>query len=330
MKSLARLVTLGLSVLMAPTPAQTQQAAKLHRIGVLDRASMALNGANLDAFRRGMREFGYVEGQNLILEYRYADDYRYNQGSLVDLATELVRLKVDVILTRGTPQALAAKDATRTIPVVMAASGDPVGTGIVASLARPGGNVTGLSALVVDLGAKRLELLREMVPGIGRIAGLFNMSNPAVPSEWKEVETAAHAMGLTPQLLDVRTAESLERAFDLAITQRADALVVGIDGLTQTNQQLITGLAAKNRLPAIYASRDFVTAGGLLSYGVNYPGLYYRAASYVDKILKGAQPADLPVEQPIAFELIINLKTAKALGLDVPPTLLARADEVIE
>jgi putative ABC transport system substrate-binding protein len=287
---------------------------------------MALNAANLDAFRQGLREFGYVEGQNVVIDYRYTEG---RDDRLADLATELVRLKVDLILTRGTPAALAAKQATGTIPVVMAASGDPLGTGIVASLARPGGNVTGLSAFVRDLQAKRVELLSEMVPGIARVAGLFNMSNPALPLEWKEVEMAARSLGIQPQLLDVRTPEDLGRAFDAAITQRADALVVGIDGLTQTHRRPIADLAAQHRLPAIYAGREFVDAGGLISYGVSYADLYYRAASFVNKIFKGTKPADLPVEQPTTFELVINLKTAQALGLTIPPTLLFQADEVI-
>jgi putative ABC transport system substrate-binding protein len=318
------LIALGL--LAAPLAAEAQQARKVYRIGVLERTSMALSAANLGAFRQGLREFRYVEGQNLVIEYRYAEG---RDDRLADLATELVRLKVDLILARGTPAALAAKNATGTIPVVMAASGDPLGTGIVASLARPGGNVTGLSAFVRELQAKRVELLSEMVPGIARVAGLFNMSNPAIPLEWKEVEMAARSLGIQPQLLDVRTLEDLGRAFDAAITQRADVLVVGINGLTQTNRRLIVDLAAKHRLPAIYAGREFVDAGGLISYGVSYPDLYYRAASFVNKIFKGTKPADLPVEQPTKFELVINLKTAQALGLTIPPMLLFQADEVI-
>jgi putative ABC transport system substrate-binding protein len=323
----------GVSTLLAvPLAVEAQQVGKVYHIGVLDRTPMALNVTNLDAFRQGLREFGYVEGQNFVIEYRYSQEYRYTEDSerLASLAKELVRANVDVIVTRGTPQALAAKRVTGTIPVVMAASGDPVGAGIVASLARPGVNVTGLSAFVVGLSAKRIELLREMAPGMARVAGLFNMSNPAIPPEWKEAEKAARALGIQPQLLDVRTAEDLGRAFDGATMQRADALVVGIDGLTQTHHRTIVGLAAKHRLPAIYASREFVDAGGLISYAVNYPDLYYRAASFVDKILKGAKPADLPVEQPTRFELMINLKTAKALRLKIPPSLLLRADQVIE
>jgi ABC-type uncharacterized transport system substrate-binding protein len=326
-RTLGSLIMLAFSLLMALRAAEAQQAGKVYRIGVLERLSLPLNAANFDAFRQGLQELGYVEGQNLVIEYRYVEG---SDDRLADLATELVRLKVDLILTRGTPAALAAKQATGTIPVVMAASGDPVGTGIVASVARPGGSVTGLSAFVRDLQAKRVELLRDMLPGIARVAGLFNLSNPALPLEWKEVELAARSLGLQPQLLDVRTPEDLRHAFNAAITQRADALVVGIDGLTQRHRGTIADLAIQHRLPAIYAGREFVDAGGLISYGVSYPDLYDRAARFVDKIFTGTKPADLPVEQPVRFELVINLKTAHALGLPIPPSLLFQADEVIK
>jgi putative ABC transport system substrate-binding protein len=302
-------------------------AQSAYRIGVLDTTSAALNAANFDALRQGLRQHGYIEGQNLVIEYRSADG---RAERFPDLAAELVRLNVDLIVTRGTPAIFAAKNATKTIPVVMAASGDPLGAGVVAGLARPGGNVTGLSAFVTELQAKRLELLREMVPRIDRIAALLNMSSPAEPPQWEETKAAARTLAIEPQLLDVRKPEDLSRAFETAIRQRADALVVGINVLTQANRQPIADLATKHRLPAIYASREFVDAGGLVALGVSYPDLYRRAATYVDKILKGAKPADLPIEQPTKFELMINLKTAKALGLEVPPMLLARADEVIE
>jgi len=307
-----------------PLAARAQSA---YRIGVLETTSAALNAANFDALRQGLRQHGYIEGQNLVIEYRSADG---RAERFPDLAAELVRLNVDLIVTRGTPAIFAAKNATKTIPVVMAASGDPLGAGVVAGLARPGGNVTGLSAFVTELQAKRLELLREMVPRINRIAALLNMSSPAEPPQWEETKAAARTLAIEPQLLDVRKPEDLGRAFETAIRQRADALVVGINVLTQANRRPIADLAMKHRLPAIYASREFVDAGGLVVLGVSYPDLYRRAATYVDKILKGAKPADLPIEQPTKFELIINLKTAKALGLDVPPTLLGRADEVIE
>ena len=311
----------------APLAAEAQPAAKVYRIGVLEPTSMALNAANLDAFRQGLRELGYVEGRNMRIEYRSADG---RSERFPDLAAELVRLKVDVILTRGTPAVMAAKNATGTIPVVMAASGDPVLSGVVASLARPGGNVTGLSAIVVDVSGKRLELLREVIPGVSRIVGLFNMSNPIDALQWKETEIAASSLRVQLQLLDVRKPGDFGRAFDAATKQRAGALVAGADALTWANRRSIVDLAAKNRLPAIYVAREFVDAGGLIGYGVSYPHLYRRAASFVDKILKGAKPADLPIEQPTEFELVINLKTAKALGLTIPPSLLLRADEVIQ
>jgi putative ABC transport system substrate-binding protein len=321
----ALVLALLLSSLAPPLAGDAQQPEKLYRIGVLERTSTAINAANLDGFRQGLRELGYVEGKNFVIEYRFADgrDERFP-----DLATELVRLKVDLILTRGTPAALAAKNATGTIPVVMTGIGDPVGQGVVASLARPGGNVTGLSATTTELYAKRVELLRELVPGAARIAALFNMSNPSIPPQWKEVETAARSLGIQAQLLDVRKPDDLGRAFDSAIRQRADALVVGLDTLTQANHRLIVELAAKHRLPAIYASMEF--AGGLVTYGVNYPDLYRRAASFADRIFKGAKPADLPVEQPTRYELVINMKTAKAIGLTIPPSVLLRTDHVIQ
>jgi len=327
MRLIGLAVILTLSFILAPLDAEAQQAGKIYRIGMLETTSMALNAANLDAFRQGLRELGYVEGRNFMIEYRSADGRRER---FPELATELVRLKVDVILTRGTPAVMAAKNATGTIPVVMAASGDPLLSGVVASLARPGGNVTGLSAIVVEVTGKRLQLLREVVPGVSRIASLLDMGNPNNALQWKETEIAAPSLGVQPQLLDVRKPGDFGGAFDAAIRQRAGAMVVGIDALTQANHRPIIDLAAKHRLPAIYATREFVDAGGLVAYGVSYPHLYHRAASFVDKIVKGAKPADLPVEQPTTFELVINLKTAKALGLTIPQTLLLQADHVIE
>ena len=292
---------------------------------MLERTSTAINAANLEGFRQGLRELGYVEGKSFVIEYRSADgrDERFPS-----LAAELVRLKVDLILTRGTSAALAAKNATGTIPVVITGVGDPVGQGVVASLARPGANVTGLSTLVTEIYAKRVGLLKELVPGAVRLAALINMGNPASPPQWKEVERATRSLGLQAQLLDVRKPEDLGPAFDGAIRQRADALVVGLETLTQANQRVIVDLAAKHRLPAIYASMEF--AGGLVVYGVNYPDQYRHAASFADRIFKGAKPADLPVEQPTKFELVINTRTAKALGLTIPPSLLLRADQVIQ
>jgi putative ABC transport system substrate-binding protein len=320
-------IVISASALVAPLTSIAQAQDKIWRVGMLETISTTLNAANLDAFRQGLRELGYVEGRNLIIEYRSADG---RSERFAALATELVGLKVDLIVTRGTPASLAAKNATRTIPVIMANAGDPVDSGLVASLARPGGNVTGLSSLSVNLEAKRLGLLRELVPGIARIAALYNMSSPVSPPQWKEIEGAARAAGVQSQLLDVRKPEDLGPAFDAASRQRADGLIVGQEGLLQANRKLIVELAAKHRLPAIYRSMEFIEVGGLLAYGPSYPDLYRRAATYVDKIFKGAKPGNLPVEQPTKFELIINLKTAKTLGLTIPPPLLLRADEVIQ
>jgi len=325
MRLCASALVLLLSSIAVPLAVDGQQPEKLYRIGMLERTSAGINAANVEGFRQGLRELGHLEGKGFVLEYRSADgrDERFPA-----LADELVRLKVDLIITRGTPAALAAKRATATIPVVITGVGDPVGQGIVASLARPGANITGLSAAVTEIFPKRVQLLRELVPRAARIAALFNMSNPALPLQWKEVEMAARSLGMQAQLLDVRTPEDLEPAFDAAVRQRADAMVVGLDTLTQANQQIIVDLAAKRRLPAIYASTEF--AGGLVVYGVNYPEMYRRAASFAHKIFQGARPADLPVEEPTKFELVINMKTASAIGLTVPPALLLRADRVIQ
>jgi putative ABC transport system substrate-binding protein len=309
-----------------PVAAHAQQPG-IYRIGLLEMTPAASNAANFDAFRKGLRELGYVEGQNLVLDYRSADG---RPERFPQLAAALVRLNVDLIVTRGTPAVMAAKNATETIPVVMAASGEPVGTGVVAGLARPGGNVTGLSALNTELVAKRLELMRETVAGVRRIAFLQNMGNPVAPSQWEEFKTAAPSLSLEAQLLDVRKPEDIVRVFHTAIVGRTDAILVGNDSVTLTNRRQVVELAAKHRLPAMYNNKEFIDAGGLMSYGVSYPDLYRRAAAFVDKIFKGAKPANLPVEQPTKFELSINLKTARALGLTVPATLLARADEVIE
>jgi putative tryptophan/tyrosine transport system substrate-binding protein len=323
----AFLATLAGGLFTAPLAAGAQRPGQVYRIGILETRSAFLNATNLDAFRQALRGLGYTEGQHLEITYRSSDgrDERFS-----GLAGELVRLKMDVILTRGTPAALAAKSATRTIPVVMASSGDPVGSGLVASLRRPGGNVTGLSSYDVEIHAKRLDLLREVRPRLTRVAGLFNMGNPVLPLAWKEVQRAAESLGIHAQLLDVRRPEDLPRAFDAAAKERAEALIVGLDGVTQRNLRLIAELAAKNRLPSIYATREYAELGGLVTYGVSDRHQYQRAATFVDKILKGAKPGDLPIEQPDTFDLVINLKTAKALGLTMPQSLLQRADQVIE
>lgn len=314
------LASLAGVLLAKPLSVEAQPPGKIYRIGMLERTSLAINAANVDALRQGLRDLGYVEGRSLIIEYRSADgrDERFP-----GLAAELTRSNVDVIVSRGTPAALAVKNATRTIPVVVVGVGDPVGQGIVASLARPGANITGMSAAVTELFPKRIQLLRELVPRAARIAALFNMSNPALPPQWTAVEKAARAHRLEPQLLDVREPEDLGPAFDAATRQRADALVVALDTLTQANQRTIVALAAKYRLPAIYASTEF--AGGLVAYGVDYREMYRRIATFAHKIFKGANPADLPVVEPTKFELVINLRTAKALGLTIPHSLLLRA-----
>ena len=311
-------------LLAAPLGARAQQVGKVYRVGILEPIPAAQNAANLNALRKGLRDLSYVEGRNLIIEYRSADG---RAERFPDLATELVRLKVDLIVTRGTPATNAAKSATETIPVVMAAM-RPLA--VVASLAQPSGNITGVTTFSTELTGKRIELLKELVPNLSRVALLHNMGNPAAPPEWEEVKTAARSLGLQSELLDVRSQSDLDRAFELAARQRVDALVIGADGLTQMHQQTIVDLLARNRLPAAYPARDFVEAGGLIAYAVNYPDLYFRFASFVDKIFKGAKPGELPVEQPTKFELVINLKTAKALGLTIPQSVLVRADEVIQ
>src|SRR5262245_14081294 len=308
-----------------PLAARAQQPGRVWRIGMLETTSVALNAANFAAFRQSLRELGYIEEQNLIIEYRSAE----GRGErFADLAADLLRLNIDVIVTRGTPAVLAAKKATTTTPIVMAAMGDPLM--VVASLAHPGGNITGLSGYTNDLEAKRVEVIKELVPAAVRIGGLYNMGNPVVPPEWSQLQTAARKLGLEPQLLDIRKAEDIAPAFDAASAQHAGALIVGIDALTQENRTVIAQLAADHRLPAIYVSKEFIDAGGLIAYGPSYPDLYRRAAIYVDRILRGASPSSLPVEQPTKFELIINLRAARAIGIEVPMTLLVRADEVIE
>ena len=308
-----------------PLAAHAQQPTKSYRIGMLETISAALNAPHLDAFRKGLRELGYVEGKNYTIEYRSADG---RAERFPELAAELVRLGVDLIVVRGTPGTIAAKNATGRIPVVMASVGDPLL--IVDSLAHPGGNVTGLSAFVNEMTSKRIGLMKELVPAMSRIALFANMSNAVSPPQWEETKTAARSLGSEAELLDVRSRDEVGRAFETAVGRHVDALIVAFDGLFQANTRMIAELAARNRLPAIYVGREFIEAGGLMTYGVSFPHLYFRAATYVDKIFRGAKPADLPVEQPTKFELIINLKTAKALGLDIPATVLTRADEVIE
>jgi putative ABC transport system substrate-binding protein len=305
--------------------ARAQQAGGMKRIGMLETTSLALNTANFEAFRQSLRELGYVEGRNLVIEYRSAEG---RPERFPGLAAELVRLNVDIIVARGTPATLAAKTATGTLPIVMTSTGEPFT--LVRSIAHPGGNITGFSSLIADLAGKRLELLKEMVPAVARVAQMTDMSNANAESTVREMETAARSLGIGFELLDVRRSEDIGPAFDVAANKRVDALSVEIQTLTQTNRQFIALLAASHRLPAIYAAREFVEAGGLAAYGVIYADLYRRAAIYVDKIFMGAKPGDLPIEQPTKFEFLINLRAAKAIGLSIPETFLVRADEVIE
>ncbi len=286
-----------------------------------------MNATRLDAFCKGLRELGYIEGGNLIIEERSANDRTERLG---ELANALVRAKVDVIVPRGTPASLAAKNATGVIPIVAIEVGAPVETGLVKSLSHPGGNVTGLSSVSTDLYAKRVELIKATVRGVKRIGGLVNLSNPADAIAWEQIEREGQSLGSQLQLLEVRKSEDLAPSFDAANKQGVGALVVIGVALMQPYRELIVEFAAKYRLPTIYPSREFVDVGGLMSYAIDYDQLYYRAAVLLDKIFKGAKPADLPVEQPTKFELVTNLKAAKALGLTVSQSLLLRADEVIQ
>ena len=322
------LVTLALTTLAAPLGAEAQRAEKVYRIGYLGPGSGSTLPAALDAFRRQLRQLGYVEGQNLAIEYRWAAD---KDDQLPQLAVELVRLKVDVIVVEGhTPAIQAVKKATSTIPIVMGVSGDPVRTGLVESLARPGGNVTGLSIMTPELAPKRLELLKEAVPKLARVAVLWNAANPIKLLDWQETQAAAKKLGLKLQSLEVRGSTDFDGAFDYATRDRADALVVFPDGLINSHRRQILDFAATRRLPGMYPYREFVGEGGFMSYAPSYTDLFRRAAVYVDRILKGAKPADLPVEQPEKFEFVINLKAAKSLGLTIPPSVLLRADQVLE
>jgi putative tryptophan/tyrosine transport system substrate-binding protein len=312
----------------APLTTEAQQAGELYRIGVLDVVGAASNEANLSAFRQGLRELGYVEGQNLVIEYRSADG---RAERLPDLATELVRLKVDVIVTRGTSAALGAKHVTDTIPIVMASSGDPMFAGLVASLARPGGNVTGLHVMVPpELAGKRLQLLKEAMPGLSRVGVLLDSGDVYSLQMMREIERVAHVMGVQLHSVEARRPADFERSFEAVILDRVDALITVEGILTITDLTRIVDFAAMSRLPAIYGLRECVDAGGLMAYGTDLRDLFRRSATYVHRILKGAKPGDLPVEPPAKFELAINLKTAKALGLTIPPSLLLRADYVIQ
>jgi putative ABC transport system substrate-binding protein len=308
-----------------PLAARAQQAGKLPTIGFLGTTSLSVGSYWTSAFVQRLREHGWIEGRTVAIEYRWADG---RSERYAEIAAEFVRLKVDVIATSGAP-AIAAKEATSIIPIVFAVSNDPVGIGLVASLARPGGNVTGLSSQSGDLGAKRLELLREVAPGLRRLAIMANVGYPAAVLEMGEVEATARTLGLEVVTSEIRRAEDIAAAFE-ALKGRADALYVVTEPLVGTNRIRINVSALGARLPTMHGTRDYVEAGGLMSYGPNYSDLWRRAADYVDKILRGTKPGDIPVEQPTKFDLVINLTTAKALGLTIPESFLLRANEVIE
>jgi putative ABC transport system substrate-binding protein len=319
----------GAVLLAAPLAAEAQQAARVTQIGFLTLNS----GANPhlgEAFRQGLRDLGYVEGRNVVIEYRDAEG---KSERFPALAAELVALKVDVIVAPPTLAALAAKQATRTLPIVFIGAADPVTDGLITSLAQPGGNVTGLSAVPTELVGKRLEQLKQAVPGVSRVAILWQPGGQEERTEkdiLKAAEVAARALGLRLHFVEARSPADFERAFSDMTRARAGALTVLGTSMFTSERRRLVNLAAKNRLPTMYPLREFVDAGGLMAYGPNLPDLFRRAATYVDKILKGAKPADLPVEQPTKFEFVINLKTAKALGLTIPPSVLRRADELIQ
>ena len=323
-------VALAVCVLMGALPLarEAQSAGKLYRVGVLDAVGESSNAANLSAFRQGLRELGYVEGRNLVIEYRSADG---RPERFVDLAKELVRLEVDVIVTRGASAALAARHVTGTIPIVVASSGDPVFAGLAASLTRPGGNVTGLHTMVPsDIGGQRLRLLKQLLPGVSRVGVFLDAGDVYARLMMRDVEKVAPTLGIRLQSVETRRPEDFERAFEAALLDRVDALLVLEGVLTAADLPRIVGFAAMSRLPAIYGSREFVDAGGLIAYGVDLRDLFRRSATYVHQIFKGANPADLPMEPPAKFELVINVKTARTLGLTIPPSLLRRADQIVE
>jgi putative tryptophan/tyrosine transport system substrate-binding protein len=326
-RELVGAVAIVIAFAMCGAVAQAQQPRKIPRIGFLIVSSLSSNTARTEAFRQGLRELGYVEGKNIIIEWRSADG---KVDRVPALATELMRLKPDVIVTAGPAATGPAKEATLTIPIIMAQDTDPVGNGFVASLARPGGNVTGLSSLSPELSGKQLELLKEIVSKISRIAVLGNSTRPGNSQALREMEIAAGAFKVQVEYLDVLHSKDIEPAFRVASKGHANAVLLLGNPVATSNRTQIVALAVKNRLPAIYDRPEFVEDGGLMTYSVSQNDLYRRAATYVDKILKGTKPADLPVEQPTKFEFIINLKAAKQIGLTIPPNVLARADKVIK
>ena len=328
MRLIGLAVVLALSLALAPLAAEAQQPASVPRIGVLFASTPDATSHLLDGLRQGLREHGYVEGQHIMLERRYG---QAGVERMSDLAAELVRIKVRVIVAATDPATAAVRQQTQTIPIVMANSTDPVGTGFVASLARPSGNVTGLSALSPELSGKRLGLLREVVPGLARVAIIWNPDVRGALFDYKETEAAARSMRLQLQSVEVSRGEDLDRAFSAVTNQRAQALIVQTPNpVLFANRSQVASFAQRTRLPSMYGQKEFADAGGLITYGPNTGDLFRRAATFVDKILKGAKPSDLPIEQPTKFEFVVNLKTAKALGLTIPQTILLQADQVIQ
>ena len=321
------LIAFGAGALAWAGAVRAQAPPIVRRIGLLSGFSPSTYAPSYQAFRLGLRDLGWVEGKNISIEYRYAEG---RHDRLPDLAADLVRLKVDVIVTAATSDALAAQRATKVIPIVMVAAGNPVANGLVESLARPGGNVTGLSQMLQEVSGKRLELLKEVVPKLSRVAVLWNPNSASATLNWKENQQPARQLGIQLFSLEVRSPSELDKAFEAATRARADALAILPDPVISTNLERIVDFAAKSRLPSIYQSSEFADAGGLVTYGPDRADLFRRAATYVDKILKGTKPGDLPVDQPTKLELVVNLKTAKAIGITIPQSVLFRADKVIE
>jgi putative ABC transport system substrate-binding protein len=319
----------ALGLCAVPLVASAQHAGKVARIGMLlpNSPESVARSPRIAAFLKGLHDLGWIEGQNLAIEWRFAEG---QVGRLAELAADLARIRVDAIVTAAAPSALAAQGATRTIPIVVLDPGDPVGLGLVASLARPGGNITGVSSIAPELAAKRLALLKEAVPAIVRVAVLSNAAIPPAEIAMRELEAAAKVLGVQIQSVPIQGVKGIEQAFAEVARQHADGIVVFPDPLTFSNEVAITGFALKTRIPALYGAMEFVQAGGLMSYGPSYQEMFRRGANYVDRILKGAKPGDLPIEQPTRFEFVLNLKTAKALGLTIPQSVLLRADRVIE
>ena len=326
MKRRKLLIALGAGALAASLASFAQQQQKVYRVGILGTGTAASFSSYYEAFSQGLGELGYVEGKNISIERRFADG---NPDRLPALAAELVQQKVDVIFASNTSSVQAARQVTGTIPIVFAVVGNPIGAGFVASLARPGGNITGASGIQWELSAKRLQILKEAFPNVSRVAVVVS-SEPVVATQFAEVQRAAKILGMEVMSIEVRRRDDFEQGFTLLRKWRADSIYVAESPTNAFNSKLLAEFAAKIRLPAAYASKQYVEAGGLMSYGANYEALYRRAATYVDKILKGAKPADLPVELPTKFELVINMKTAKALGIKIPDAIRLRADEVIE